>query len=97
MTVFRVRSIDHNKHVQTSLDILFNIEKRKYTTAVLRFMARNGLNKNYNIRLFKHLVALPDLHNYLERYDIKNHKDLHKYVQQRLIEYVNNKLVTGKA
>lgn len=85
-----------SKQIKTTTEILFKLEKRRYTTDVLRFITRNGINKSYNVRLFKLLVAEPELYLYLERYDIKNHRDLHKYIQQRLIEYVNHKLVTGK-
>lgn len=84
------------RQLKNTTDILFKLEKRKYTTDVLRFITRHGINRNYNVRLFKALVEEPELYTYLERYDIRNHRDLHKYIQQRLIEYVNQKLVTGK-
>lgn len=96
MTYMTKREIYFNNQLKSASDVFFKLEKRRYTSAVIKFIARYGMTKKYNVKLFKSIVESPEMFSYVDRYDIRNHKDLHKYVQQRLIEYVNHKIVSGK-
>lgn len=86
----------NTRMIDQSLISLFLIEKNKYTAGAIRFLTRYGMRSHYNVKLFSQLLEIPELGEYMSRYNIKNHKDLHKYVQRRLVEYVNNYIATGK-
>lgn len=92
----KIKSSQYNQVIQHALASLFLMERHKYTRGTIRFLSKHGMQKEYNVKLFSTIVAVPEMHEYLDRYHIKNHSDLHKYVQRRLIEYVNFYIAAGK-